>query len=127
MRNSYFEIGGQVVSVSTPEPEQMAATLSLTKPGQHLKTINRARKGKRLASQALKRINPYQEIDEDGYWETIGEGIGTGLGIGISIATIPVTMLDGPLLYFDYAWAIGSLGLIKKLGDIGGEIGSQFD
>ena len=127
MRKSYFEIGGQVVSVSTPAPQQMAATLSLTKPGEHLKIINRARKGKRLATQSLKRINPYKEIDDDGYWETIGEAVGTGLGIGISIATIPVTMLDGPLLYFDYAWAIGSLGLIKKLGDIGGEIGSQFD
>jgi len=125
--SSYYEIGGQVVRVATPAPEQMQASMSLTKPGEHLKTINRARKGLRLGSEALKRINPYQEIDEDGYWESIGEAVGTGLGIGISVATIPVTMLDGPLLYFDYAWAIGSLGLIKKLGDLGGQAGSYFD
>jgi len=125
--NTYFEIGGQVVRVATPEPQQMQASSTLTMPGQHLKTINRARKGVRLLTPALKRINPYQEIDEDGYWESIGEAVGTGLGIGVSIATIPITMLDGPLLYFDYAWAIGSLGLINKLGDLGGAIGSHFD
>ena len=126
MSHSYFEIGGKVMQLATPQ-QQMQGSLSLTSPGKHLKHLNRAKKAGRLVKQATKRIHPYQEIDEEGYWETIGEAVGTGFGIGISIATIPVTMLDGPLLYFDYAWAIGSLGLIKKLGDLGGEIGSKFD
>ena len=125
MSRSYFEIGGQVIELKTPETQQIHG--SLTSPGQHLKNLNKARKASRLATKAIKRINPYQEIDEDGYWESVGEAVGTGLGIGISIATIPATMLDGPLPYFDYVWAIGSLGLINKLGDLGGAVGSQFD
>ena len=62
-----------------------------------------------------------------GRYEKIGAGVGLGVGIAYGYATLPVVVLDGPLPFFDIAWAYSTARFTQKSVKTGRYIGKQFD
>lgn len=70
-----------------------------------------------------------QNVSEPGMgrYEKIGAGVGLGVGIAYGYATLPVVALDGPLPFFDLAWAYSTARMTQKAVRTGRYVGKQFD
>ncbi len=60
-------------------------------------------------------------------FEEAGKIAGLWFGLVVAAATLPVTVVDGPLPFMDAAWVISSARITKSAIDVGGQLGSYID
>ena len=82
-----------------------------------------------LAKTARTTNQIYQTVSEPGMgrYEKIGGAVGLGVGVAYGYATLPVVVFDGPLPFFDIAWAYSTARFTQKSVKTGRMIGKQFD
>ena len=88
------------------------------------------RKDLRTLGKTARTTNQiYQSVTDPGMgrYEKIGAGLGFVAGAAFGYATLPVVVADGPLPFFDIAWAYSTARFTKKSVQTGRNIGKQFD
>jgi hypothetical protein len=88
------------------------------------------RKDLRTLGKTARTTNQvYQAVADPamGRYEKIGAGVGLGVGVAYGYATLPVVLADGPLPFFDIAWAYSTARFTQKSVKTGRYIGKQFD
>lgn len=82
-------------------------------------------------SKPLEVITPeaiaIREPDNQFSFEQAGKITGTWFGLVYGLATLPVVALDGPLPFFDAAWAFSTYRTTKRATEVGGIIGKEID
>lgn len=94
---------------------------------------DRARDRRRDLRTAAKTARTTQDIytavsePTVGTWEKVGGTVGLGVGALYGYATLPVVLADGPLPFFDIAWAYSTARFTHRSVKAGRQIGKQFD
>tara|TARA_R110001592_G_scaffold329135_1_gene610839 strand:+ start:182 stop:547 length:366 start_codon:yes stop_codon:yes gene_type:complete len=68
-----------------------------------------------------------REPDNQFNFEQAGKVTGTWFGLVYGLATLPVVALDGPLPFFDAAWAFSTYRFTRRSTEVGGLIGKEID
>ena len=122
---SFFEIGGQIVELEN----DVAFGMGKRSAKEH-KTRKSAIKPvvKTLEKTVDVLVGGYEAASEDRFgFEEAGKLVGLWFGLIVAAATLPVTVVDGPLPFMDAAWLISSARITKTAIDVGGQIGSMID
>ena len=65
--------------------------------------------------------------DKSNAYERLGGVIGLAVGTAYGVATLPVTVVDGPMPFFDVAWAYSTARITRSAVETGRRVGSFFD
>jgi len=76
-----------------------------------------------LMAESKKQSDPLEGF---GFQEA-GKLAGLWFGMSYGLATLPVVALDGPLPFFDAAWAASTYRITQKAIYVGGEVGATID
>ena len=125
MTRSFFEIGGEIVELDN---DYRFMT------GQRTAKEHKSRKSMikpvtKLADHMVRTGSESSEAANENKFgfEEAGTLVGIWFGLVVAAATLPVTVIDGPLPFMDAAWVVGSARFTYKASQVGGRIGEQID
>ena len=125
MSRTFFEIGGKIVELEN----DTALTMGRRTAKEH-KTqksiIQPVVKTLELTADTLGGGLAAAQEENFGF-EEAGKLVGLWFGLVVAAATLPVTVVDGPLPFMDAAWIIGSARFTKSAVDTGGLVGAYID
>jgi hypothetical protein len=122
---SFFEIGGKIIELENDVAFGM---------GKRSAKSHKDRKSviKPVVSTLDKTVGVLaggiEAAEENKFgFEEAGKIVGLWFGLVVAAATLPVTVVDGPLPFMDAAWLIASARITKSAIDVGGMIGEVID
>ncbi len=122
---TFFEIGGKIVELENDVAFSMGKRTAKEHKTQK-SIIKPVVKTLELTADTLGGGIEAASEDRFGF-EEAGKIVGLWFGLVVAAATLPVTVVDGPLPFMDAAWLISSARITKTAVDVGGQIGSYID
>ena len=125
MTRSFFEIGGEIIELDNDyrfmtgqrTAKEHKSRKSMIKPVTKL-ADHMVKTGERSVTRANENKFGFEEA---------GTLVGIWFGLVVAAATLPVTVIDGPLPFMDAAWVVGSARFTYKASQIGGRVGEKID
>jgi hypothetical protein len=122
---TFFEIGGKIIELENDVAFGM---------GHRTAKDHKSRKS--IIKPVVKTLDQTTDVLSGGYkaaqedkfgFEEAGKLVGLWFGLAVAAATLPVTVIDGPLPFMDAAWIIASARVTKTAIDLGGMTGAFID
>lgn len=122
---TFFEIGGKIIELENDVAFSM---------GRRSAKEHKTRKS--VIIPVVKTLDTTVEVLGGGLeaaqenrfgFEEAGAIVGLWFGLAVAAATLPVTVVDGPLPFMDVAWVIASAKVTTKSIKVGASIGGIID
>lgn len=125
MTRTFFEIGGEIIELDNDV--QLAMGRRTAKEHKGRKSV--VKPVVRTLDRSVEILGGgLQAAQEDRFgFEEAGKIAGLWFGLVVAAATLPVTVVDGPLPFMDAAWLIASARITKTAIDVGGHVGAFID
>ncbi len=122
---SFFEIGGKIIELEN----DVAFGMGKRTAKEHKSRKSRIKPVVKTLEKTADVLGGGIEAARENRFgfEEAGKIAGLWFGLVVAAATLPVTVVDGPLPFMDAAWVISSARITKSAIDVGGQLGSYID